>query len=339
MRHRPRPWLRSSRPAAPSAKIPIFGFHRPAPARKRCRGAEQHFACLPDDIESIAQFARGRSGFRLRVEGRAFGAQRPWPISCKSIRDAVAQRGEDCDMLRDAAISRSGRAIAGSRRPARAQTVKIKVAEVLRTQFYMPMYVALGKGYVKEEGLESNHQRRRRRSRRRADLSGGCDFGLAGPEVPMYIYNGEIPDKPAMFCAPPAPTDISSSQRRRSRSSNGRCSTARRSWTASRQHAQAVPRVLLNKKGVNEATIKDLVTNVAPAAREGACSRAARFRALPRAAPHQARECRPRPCDHLHRQGGWPRGVHVFFAKKSWLAKNPETAQKWTNAIAKARPG
>ena len=26
-----------------------------------------------------------------------------------------------------------------------------------------------------------------------------------------------------------------------------------------------------------------------------------------------------------------------FFAKKSWLAKNGETAQKWTNAIAKAQ--
>ena len=37
--------------------------------------------------------------------------------------------------------------------PAGAQT-KITVSEVLRSQFYLPMYVALAKGFTKEEGLE-----------------------------------------------------------------------------------------------------------------------------------------------------------------------------------------
>ena len=55
---------------------------------------------------------------------------------------------------RSAIASIGATALAGSLRPARAQTVKIKVGEVLRTQFYTPMYVALGKGYVKEQGLE-----------------------------------------------------------------------------------------------------------------------------------------------------------------------------------------
>ena len=27
------------------------------------------------------------------------------------------------------------------------------------------------------------------------------EFALAGPEVPIYIYNGESPDKPVIFCA------------------------------------------------------------------------------------------------------------------------------------------
>ena len=58
-------------------------------------------------------------------------------------------------LTRRSAIASFGAAmLAGGTRAARAQTSKIKVGEVLRTQFYTPMYVALGKGYVKDEGLE-----------------------------------------------------------------------------------------------------------------------------------------------------------------------------------------
>src|SRR5256885_2252408 len=92
-------------------------------------------------------------------------------------------------------------ALAGAR-PASAQTTKIKVGEVLRTQFYTPMYVALGKGYMKDEGLEVELISAGGSDRVGAlVLADGCDFGLAGPEVPMYIYNGESADKPLMFCA------------------------------------------------------------------------------------------------------------------------------------------
>jgi hypothetical protein len=32
-------------------------------------------------------------------------------------------------------------------------------------------------------------------------ISGQVDVGLAGPEVAIYIYNSESPDKPVMFCS------------------------------------------------------------------------------------------------------------------------------------------
>src|SRR5262245_39897005 len=32
-------------------------------------------------------------------------------------------------------------------------------------------------------------------------LSGQVDLGLAGPEVAIYLYNSETPDKPVMFCS------------------------------------------------------------------------------------------------------------------------------------------
>ena len=58
------------------------------------------------------------------------------------------------------------------------------------------------KGIVKEQGLEVELVSAGGSDRVGAlVLADGVDFGLAGPEVPMYIYNGESTDKPLMFCA------------------------------------------------------------------------------------------------------------------------------------------
>ena len=35
-----------------------------------------------------------------------------------------------------------------------SELIKVKMAEVVRSQFYVPMYVALSKGFVKDEGLD-----------------------------------------------------------------------------------------------------------------------------------------------------------------------------------------
>ena len=91
-----------------------------------------------------------------------------------------------------------GGAVAGRR----ADKVKLKMAEVVRSQFYIPMYVALSKGFVGDEGLEVELITANGGDRAGALLlSGQTEFALAGPEVPVYIYNGESPDKPVIFCA------------------------------------------------------------------------------------------------------------------------------------------
>src|ERR1700704_1225353 len=83
-----------------------------------------------------------------------------------------------------------------------ADKVKLKMAEVVRSQFYVPMYVALTKGFVADEGLEVDLVTANGGDRAGAMLlSGQTEFALAGPEVPIYIYNGESPDKPVIFCA------------------------------------------------------------------------------------------------------------------------------------------
>jgi len=97
-------------------------------------------------------------------------------------------------LTRRSAIASLGTAIiAGGIRPSRAQSVKIKVGEVLRTQFYTPMYVALGKGFVQEQGVEIELISAGGSDRVGAlVLADGCDFGLAGPEVPVLQLSAEL---------------------------------------------------------------------------------------------------------------------------------------------------
>lgn len=66
----------------------------------------------------------------------------------------------------------------------------IKINEVTRSVFYAPQYVAINKGFFKENGLEVELT-----TGQGADavmtsvLSNQCDIGFAGPEASIYVYN------------------------------------------------------------------------------------------------------------------------------------------------------
>ena len=89
---------------------------------------------------------------------------------------------------------------------------------------------------------------------------------------------------------------------------------------------------------MNAATIKELVTNVGPAAREGAWL-AGGFDFALFLEPGLSKLEKAGQAHVITSIGKEVGRVEYtsFFAKKSWLAKNGETAQKWTNAIAKAQ--
>ena len=66
--------------------------------------------------------------------------------------------------------------------------VKIKVGEVTRSVFYAPEYVALGKGFFKEEGLDVDLQTTSGGDKTMtALLSGGIDVALVGSETSIYV--------------------------------------------------------------------------------------------------------------------------------------------------------
>lgn len=77
---------------------------------------------------------------------------------------------------------------------------KVRLSEVTHSVFYAPQYVALNKGFFKEEGLEielSNGQGADKVMT--AVLSNQVDIGFAGPEAAIYVYNEGKEDHAVVF--------------------------------------------------------------------------------------------------------------------------------------------
>ena len=67
---------------------------------------------------------------------------------------------------------------------------KIRVNEVTRSVFYAPQYVAIANGYMKEEGLDIELTTGQGADKvMTAVLSNQSDIGFAGPEAAIYVYN------------------------------------------------------------------------------------------------------------------------------------------------------
>lgn len=80
------------------------------------------------------------------------------------------------------------------------QLTKIKLSEVTHSLFYAPQYVALSRGFFKEEGLEielSNGQGADKVMT--AVLTRQADIGFAGPEASVYVFNEGKEDNSVVF--------------------------------------------------------------------------------------------------------------------------------------------
>ncbi len=72
---------------------------------------------------------------------------------------------------------------------------KIRLAEVTHSAFYAPLYVAIEKGYMKEENIEIELLLTPGADKVAASvLSDSVEIGFAGPESAIYIYEGKESD-------------------------------------------------------------------------------------------------------------------------------------------------
>lgn len=78
--------------------------------------------------------------------------------------------------------------------------VKISLAEVTRSLFYAPQYVALEQGFFEEEGLDVELQTTwGGDTTMTALLSGGADIALVGSETSIYVYAQDSRDYAVNF--------------------------------------------------------------------------------------------------------------------------------------------
>ena len=221
-----------------------------------------------------------------------------------------------------------------------ADKVKLKMSEVIRSQFYVPMYVALTKGFVADEGLDVELITANGGDRVGAMiLSGQTEFALAGPEVPIYIYNGESPDKPVIFSALTATDGLFLASRQKIDKFewsmlNGKKIMGWRPGSTPELYLEYV----LKQRGVSADTVKSIVTNIGIPARDGAFIGGGYDFAI----FNEPNMSKMEKAGQAYMVTSIGKEVGradytVFFAKKSWVEKNPDLAQKWTNAIARGQ--
>ena len=84
--------------------------------------------------------------------------------------------------------------------PKEESLTKVRVAEVTHSSFYTPLYVALEKGYFKDEGLDIELLLTPGADKvSAAVLSNDVDIGFAGAESAIYVYNEQESDYLQIF--------------------------------------------------------------------------------------------------------------------------------------------
>lgn len=80
------------------------------------------------------------------------------------------------------------------------ELTKIRLNEVVHSIFYAPQYVAINKGFFKDQGIEIELATGQGADKTMTALvSGQADIGFAGPEAAIYVYNQGKEDYAVVF--------------------------------------------------------------------------------------------------------------------------------------------
>ncbi|MBZ9608899.1 ABC transporter substrate-binding protein [Clostridium estertheticum] len=218
--------------------------------------------------------------------------------------------------------------------------VKVKLNEVVRSIFYAPMYAAISQGFFKEEGIEINLSTGQGADKTMQQvLSKSVDIGFCGPEQVIYIYNQHREDHPVIFAQ--LTQKDGSFLVGRNAESNFKWESLK-GKTVIGGRPGGVPEMafeyVLKNHGIKPGVDINLVTNLAFTATSGAF-KGGTGNYVTLFEP-SASMMKKDNSGHIVASVGESAGTipyTCFFATKSYIEKNPEMVQKFTNAIYKGQ--
>ena len=229
---------------------------------------------------------------------------------------------------------------------AQAQTAAmttVSYMEVIRSIFYLPSYIAMEKGYFKEEGLDVKMDTGWGTAKVIPPfISGQRDIVLLGPESQIYIENSPSPDKSKIFCQLTAKDGLLLLSRKKMAPNEFKWAMVKGKeyldWTNG-----TTPQIdslwVFKKHGINpQKDLSSYVTNVASGNRDSAwiAGKGDFGTFFEPTASLIEREGKGQVVASLGNEIG-PMGFTTFMATDKFIAKNPKVVQGWCNAIQKAQ--
>lgn len=223
---------------------------------------------------------------------------------------------------------------------ANEQKTKVVLSEVTHSVFYAPQYVAINKGFFSDVGLEVELQNGQGADKvMTAVLSGQCDIGFAGPEASIYVYNEGKEDYSVVFAQ---------LTKRDGSFLVGREPEPGFKWSALKDKSiiggrkGGVPEMtleyVLNKNGLIPGKDVDVDTSIQFALMAGAFTggKGNYVTLFEPTASLLEKEGKGYILASVGQESG-EIPYTAYFAKKSYIEKNKDTIQKFTDAIYKGQ--
>ncbi|MEO8203096.1 MAG: ABC transporter substrate-binding protein [Betaproteobacteria bacterium] len=224
---------------------------------------------------------------------------------------------------------------------ARADTT-VNYMEVIRSIFYLPSYIAMEKGFFKEEGLDVKMSTAWGTAKVIPPLmSGAAEIVLLGPESQIYVENSPSPDKTKIFCQLTAKDGLLLLSRKKMTPAQFKWPMVKGKdyldWTNGTT-PQIDSEWVLKKHGMSSKDLGNYITNVASGNRDSAwiAGKGDFGTFFEPTASLIEREGKGQVVASLGNEIG-PMAFTVFMASDKFIAKNPKTVQGWCNAIRKAQ--
>lgn len=216
----------------------------------------------------------------------------------------------------------------------------IRVNEVTRSVFYAPQYVAIANGYFEEEGLKIELTTGQGADKvMTAVVAGQSDIGFAGPEASIYVYNEGKED----YCQVFAQLTKKDGSFLVSRTNDTDFKwTDLKGSTVIPGRKGGVPYMtleyVLKKNGLNPATDLTLDDSIKFDLMAGAFSGGtADYVTLFEPTASMTENAKKGYVVASVGEAAGEIPYTAYFTKKSYIEQNPETVQKFTNAIYKGQ--